>query len=249
MDSYAFRDPQTLAFGHAHARPSAATFTTTVSEGTLWPTTLPGPAGEVTEAPTGGASLRNSWYSGCSYFRQHISRPHAPAIRSGFTGSSWSLAIRTDTGSKSFRKVAQHRSRPHGPIPPCSRASSRGPICRSSTRARSRPPRSRTSARKSTRCGALKYTTNTFSEPMKSTAVIFIGSSCSLISLRAASRPSARRRQPADVLGHPLRRPHALGHLGPGVGGHQHLVADGRRVGPGVQVIEPPVPLEAHRHH
>ena len=195
MDSYAFRDPQTLAFGHAHARPSAASFTTTVSEGTLWPTTVPGPAGEVTAAPTGGASLRKSWYSGCSYFRQHISRPHAPAIRSGFTGSSWSLAIRTDTGSKSFRKVAQHRSRPHGPIPPCSRASSLGPICRSSTRARSRPPRSRTSARKSTRCGALKYTTNTFSEPMKSTAVTFIGSSCSLISLRAASRPSARRRR------------------------------------------------------
>jgi hypothetical protein len=35
MDSYAFRDPQTLAFGQAHARPSAASFTTTVSEGTL----------------------------------------------------------------------------------------------------------------------------------------------------------------------------------------------------------------------
>ena len=37
-------------------------------------------------------------------------------------------------------------------------------------------------------------------------------------------------RQPADLIGHPLRRPHALGHLGPGVGGHEHLVADGRRV-------------------
>jgi len=59
---------------------------------------VPGPAGEVTVAPTGGASLRNSWYSGCSYFRQHISRPQAPAMRSGFTGRSWSLAIRTETG-------------------------------------------------------------------------------------------------------------------------------------------------------
>ena len=41
MDSYAFRDPHTLAFGHACARPSAASFTTTVSEGTLWPMTVP----------------------------------------------------------------------------------------------------------------------------------------------------------------------------------------------------------------
>ena len=68
--------------------PSADSFTTTVSEGTLWPTTVPAPAGVVTEAPTRGVSFRNSWYSGCSYFRQHISRPQAPAIRSGFTGRS-----------------------------------------------------------------------------------------------------------------------------------------------------------------
>jgi hypothetical protein len=98
--------------------PSAASLTTTVSDGTLCPTTVPGPAGVSTVLPYFGASLRNSWYSGCSYFRQHISRPHAPAIRSGLTGRSWSFAIRTDTGSKSFRNVAQHRSRPHGPMPP-----------------------------------------------------------------------------------------------------------------------------------
>ena len=34
--------------------------------------------------------------------------------------------MRTLTGSKSLRNVAQHRSRPHGPMPPCTRASSRG---------------------------------------------------------------------------------------------------------------------------
>src|SRR5579862_10044284 len=91
ISSYALRDPHTLARGHACDRPSADSLITTLSEGTLCPTTVPGPAGEVTAEPIGGASLRNSWYSGCSYFRQHMSRPHAPAIRSGFTGRSWSL--------------------------------------------------------------------------------------------------------------------------------------------------------------
>ena len=36
---------------------------------------------------------------------------------SGFSGRSWSLAIRRLTGSKSLRNVAQHRSRPHVPDP------------------------------------------------------------------------------------------------------------------------------------
>src|SRR5207247_10240758 len=55
MDSYAFRDPHTLALGQAQARPSAASLTTTVSEGTLWPITVPSPTGVVTAVPTGGA--------------------------------------------------------------------------------------------------------------------------------------------------------------------------------------------------
>jgi hypothetical protein len=38
------------------------------------------------------------------------------------------LAIRRLTGSKSFKKVAQHRSRPQLPNPPTSRAASREPI-------------------------------------------------------------------------------------------------------------------------
>ena len=54
MDSYACRDPQTLAFGQAQARPSASSLTTTVSEGTLWPTTVPSPAGVLTAVPAGG---------------------------------------------------------------------------------------------------------------------------------------------------------------------------------------------------
>ena len=101
---------------------------------------------------------------------------------------------------------------------------------------------------------------------MKSTAVTFIGSLCSRIRRRAASRPSARRlrfsssrarssslarpfadRQPVDVLRHPLRGPDALGHLGSRVGGHQHLVTDGREWAPGRG--SEAVPLEAHRHH
>jgi hypothetical protein len=56
-------------------------------------------------------------------------------------------------------------------------------------------------------------------------------------------------RQPVDVVAHPLRRPHALGYLGPRVGGHEHLVADRWRVRARVEVVKPTVPLEAHRHH
>jgi hypothetical protein len=141
---------------HAHCRPVSSICTVRLSPGTLRPVTRPGPDGVSTRSPICGISAFAFTYSGCSYFRQHINRPHAPAIRIGLTGRSWSFAIRTDTGSKSLRNVAQHRSRPHGPMPPCSRASSRGPIWRRSTRVRSRAFRSRTSARKSTRCGALK---------------------------------------------------------------------------------------------
>ena len=116
----------------------------------------PAPPGVVTRSPIAGAVAWNCWYSGCSYFRQHISRPHAPEIRIGFSGRSWSLAIRMVTGSKSVRNVAQHRSRPQEPMPPCTRAESRADSWRSSTRQRRVAPRSRTSARKSTRCGAVK---------------------------------------------------------------------------------------------
>ena len=77
-------------------------------------------------------------------------------MRSGFSGRSWSLAIRTDTGSKSTRNVEQHSSRPHEPMPPVSRASSRAESWRSLTRPFSVADRSRTRARKSTRCGAVK---------------------------------------------------------------------------------------------
>ena len=52
ISSYACRDPHTLAFGQAQARPSADSFTTTVSEGTLWPMTVPSPTGVVTAAPS-----------------------------------------------------------------------------------------------------------------------------------------------------------------------------------------------------
>jgi len=56
-------------------------------------------------------------------------------------------------------------------------------------------------------------------------------------------------RQAADFLIHPLRGPNALGHLRASVGGHEHLRPDGRLVGPRVEVVQPAVPLEAHRHH
>ncbi len=69
-------------------------------------------------------------------------------MRSGLSGRSWSLAIRMVTGSKSVKNVAQHRSRPHEPMPPCTRAESRAESCRSSTRQCSVAPRSRTSDRK-----------------------------------------------------------------------------------------------------
>src|SRR6266540_3575482 len=160
-------------------------------------TTVPSPRGVSTGVPVAGAFALNSWYSGCSYFRQHISRPQAPEIFSGFSGRSCSLAIRTLTGSKSFRNVAQHRSRPHGPIPPCSRASSRAPTWRSSIRARRPRARSRTSSRKSTRWGAEKYTMTSWStsgrRSTKSMPTTFIGRSCWRISRFAVTRASARR--------------------------------------------------------
>ena len=136
--------------------PLALIRTTTESAGTWWPTTTPSPSSRATCSPTAGAVRANSAYSGCSYFRQHISRPQAPEIFSGFGGRSCTLAIRRLTGSKSFRNVAQHRSRPQLPRPPTSRAASREPICRRSIRACSCGPARSTNARKSTRCGAVK---------------------------------------------------------------------------------------------
>src|SRR5690606_8318698 len=55
-------------------------------------------------------------------------------------------------------------------------------------------------------------------------------------------------RQPGDVLTRVLRRPHALRHLGPGVGRDQHLVAHFGAVLAGIEVVEPPVAREAHGH-
>ncbi len=55
--------------------------------------------------------------------------------------------------------------------------------------------------------------------------------------------------QPAHIVRYPLRRPDALGDLRARVGRHEHLVADRRCVRPWIEVIQPPVPLEAHRHH
>ena len=74
----------------------------------------------------------------------------------GPSGSGKTTTIRMLTGSKSLRNVEQHRSRPHGPMPPCTLASSRAESCRSSTRQARVRPKSRTSARKSTRWSALK---------------------------------------------------------------------------------------------
>ncbi len=87
-----------------------------------------------------------------------MSRPQAPEIFIGFAGRSWSRAIRTVTGSKSLRKVEQQVSRPHGPTPPCTRASSRAESWVSTTLASRVFARSRTSWRKSTRPGEVKYT-------------------------------------------------------------------------------------------
>ena len=88
MASYAWREPQTDALGQAQRDPSASSRTVTVSRGTLWPTTRPGPSGLVTRSPIDGALAWNCWYSGCSYFRHHINRPQAPEIRIGFNGRS-----------------------------------------------------------------------------------------------------------------------------------------------------------------
>src|SRR4051794_9925 len=80
-DSYAVREPQTLATGQAQREPSESIRTVTVSAGTDRPTTRPAPSGVSTRSPTAGADSANEAYSGCSYFRQHIKRPHAPEMR------------------------------------------------------------------------------------------------------------------------------------------------------------------------
>src|SRR6266516_2634336 len=63
------------------------------------------------------------------------------------------------------------------------------------------------------------------------------------------ARDPRARGQAANILRHPLGRPNALRHLRPRVGRHQHLVPDLRVVRPGVEVVEPTVPLEADGHH
>src|SRR5262249_59797729 len=59
--SYACRDPHTLARVQAHLRPSAVSFTTTLSPGTLCPVTTPGPSGVSTCSPCRGVLAWKSW--------------------------------------------------------------------------------------------------------------------------------------------------------------------------------------------
>ena len=118
--------------------------------------TVPGPSGVITSRPIRGIRFRTCSYWSCSYFRQHISLPHKPLIFVGFRERFWSLAIRMETGWKSFRNEPQQIGRPQGPSPPSIRASSRTPICRSSIRVRKTAAKSLTSARKSTRPFAVK---------------------------------------------------------------------------------------------
>ena len=51
------------------------------------------------------------------------------------------------------------------------------------------------------------------------------------------------------VLVHPLRCPHALGHFGSAVGGHENVRPHGRHARPRVHVVEPAIPLETDGHH
>jgi hypothetical protein len=56
-------------------------------------------------------------------------------------------------------------------------------------------------------------------------------------------------RQPFEPLVlDPLRRPHALGDLGAGVGGHQNPITDAVVVIPRIEVVQPAVPFERHGH-
>ena len=102
----------------------------------------------------------------------------------------------------------------------------------------------------------------------QSTPVTFIGRPSSRIRRCAATRIPARRlrlassrsraaasampdadREPADVVGHVLRRPDHLGHLRPGVRRREDMVADARAVLTGIEVVEPALRRVRHRHH
>ena len=71
-----------------------------------------------------------------------------PESLDGFSDSPCSFAIFTDTAWNSRSQVEQQSSRPHGPTPPTSLASSRAPICFISIRVWRLCARSRTSSRK-----------------------------------------------------------------------------------------------------
>ena len=118
--------------------------------------TVPRPSGVSTNDSFFGAGFSRSSYASCSYFRQHISRPHVPEIFVGFRLRFCVLAILMDTGWKSSRNSLQQNGRPHTPSPPTIFALSRTPICRSSMRVRNTDARSFTSSRKSTRPSAVK---------------------------------------------------------------------------------------------
>jgi len=132
-------------------------------EGTLWPITVPGPSGEVTAAPTGGGILAEVLVERVLV----LQAAHQPAARAGDPQRVHRQLLVLGHPDRHRLEVLQERgaaqvtaARADPALQP--RLVPR-PIWRSSTRALSRPPRSRTSARKSTRCGALKYTTNTLS--------------------------------------------------------------------------------------
>jgi hypothetical protein len=60
---------------------------------------------------------------------------------------------------------------------------------------------------------------------------------------------AGQRRKATDVVGDVLRCPHALGDLCAVVGGHQHPVTDGGLVARRIEVVEPAISRERHRHH
>ena len=75
--------------------------------------------------------------------------------------------------------MEQQYSRPQRPTPPSRAASSRTPICRSSMRVRKALASSRTRARKSTRCSAVKKTVSLCRSHCHSASLTFISSLCS----------------------------------------------------------------------
>ena len=87
-------------------------------------------------------------------------------------------------------------------------------------------------------------------EPLGRDPALGPAAAAGLVPLQVFLGGQARaHRQAADVVRDPLRGPHAFGHFRPGVGRHEHLVADGRGVRAGIQVVQPPVSFEGDRHH